>query len=350
MTPTIEGILVDPILVTTPSNADAESASSWLQSLLGWLLEIQVGDFFWFHFFSCSQTLVRLGRFPDLRTLRRLCAEHSLDYNVGDIVRKVNAFFQDPARDALRSAETIDLLCTDGSLSIDPGAIRQRNVLIADTFEFELARLACDVTASPDDYGLHLVTLVIPDVEPQMTVRCVIALADPEELIERLSQARIDASFGLLWTPGDLHPLARFRSSIRTNQLHFEATVRRLAYSMGARSFRFSLGPHFWLSLTRSAIVTDSSAFDKLVRVCSFVLAGTAESLNVQLRPIREDETADSKQRTRVRDGAKAWRLTLVDKGVGWRLHFWSASAEAAAREFEFATVVTKGDPVVIPD
>ena len=82
----------------------------------------------------------------------------------------------------------------------------------------------------------------------------------------------------------------------------------------------------------------------KLVRVAATVIADKAMDVKCNLRQLRESKTADSPQRTRASDGAKAWRLTLTDKGVGWRMHYWRIPAEDGSC-IEFANALKKHDP-----
>ncbi|TMC23532.1 MAG: hypothetical protein E6J34_02310 [Chloroflexi bacterium] len=82
----------------------------------------------------------------------------------------------------------------------------------------------------------------------------------------------------------------------------------------------------------------------KLVYIAAAVIADKAMDVKCNLRHLRESKAADSPQRTRVSDGAKAWRLTLTDKGVGWRMHYWRIPVENGSR-IEFANVLKKHDP-----
>ena len=77
----------------------------------------------------------------------------------------------------------------------------------------------------------------------------------------------------------------------------------------------------------------------------SSVIADKAKDVkNYHLRQLRESKTADSKQRTRESDNAKAWRLTITPDGVGWRLHYWQVPTPNGSI-IEFANVLKKHDP-----
>jgi hypothetical protein len=56
---------------------------------------------------------------------------------------------------------------------------------------------------------------------------------------------------------------------------------------------------------------------------------------------LRETKAANSPQQTRGEDHGKAWRLTLTDSGVGWRLHYWQIPTTQGSM-IEFANIVKK--------
>jgi hypothetical protein len=105
--------------------------------------------------------------------------------------------------------------------------------------------------------------------------------------------------------------------------------------------------------LIDSAIESNASALEKMVRVCAGIVAGLAVDMGVDLRPLRRSRAANSGQVERESDGAKAWRVTLTDRGPGWRMHYWhvpSRPSENQTEAIEFERVLRKHDPEIIDE
>ncbi|HVB73955.1 MAG TPA: hypothetical protein VNE38_10400, partial [Ktedonobacteraceae bacterium] len=77
------------------------------------------------------------------------------------------------------------------------------------------------------------------------------------------------------------------------------------------------------------------------------VIADQAKHIKgYKLHELRESEAANSSQRTRARDNAKAWRLMISKHGAGWRMHYWQISTEAGSI-IEFSNVVKESDDTI---
>jgi hypothetical protein len=106
---------------------------------------------------------------------------------------------------------------------------------------------------------------------------------------------------------------------------------------------QFCLGPRFIESVNNADLDSDRVVLEKIIRIAAAIIADKAMEVKCNLRHLRMSKTADSPQRVRSDDGAKAWRLTLTDQGVGWRMHYWRIPGEKNA--IEFASVLKKSDP-----
>jgi len=83
----------------------------------------------------------------------------------------------------------------------------------------------------------------------------------------------------------------------------------------------------------------------KIVRAAAAILTNNAKDIDkYHLRQLRESKTADSKQRTRIEDNAKAWRMTITPDGAGWCMHYWQVPTLQGSL-IEFANILKKHDP-----
>lgn len=359
---TIQGLLVDPALLTSPKDLSDAASPLWLQALETWLRELEVGDLFWWHLVDCTEILSGARMLADTRTLKAVAEHHKLDVNVGNIARRLNAFVRDRAHDAMLRTMTQELLLSDPP-QVQPQAFMDRNAIVAQPLAVSLARLACDQAAGFELSKVGVVSQALSPGSVGLRIQCQVQLAVPDEVIDKLSARPVDEDalqggdgadckdtqavdevFALVTCPGELLPLSRLRAQLRTDPHMFAATIRRIAHKDCGRCASFGLGPNFWETVRGSAIDEDQAAFDKLLRVCARVAAGDSLTMNIDLRPIRQGAAADKPQVRRARDGASAWRATIADKGVGWRLHFWNLGSGGV----EFEAVRKKSDPVVI--
>jgi hypothetical protein len=89
---------------------------------------------------------------------------------------------------------------------------------------------------------------------------------------------------------------------------------------------------------------TNETLLNSFFRAAADVIADKAKDRKgYKLHKLREDKTADSPQRTRDRDQAKAWRLMLQQHGTGWRLHYWQIPTDKGFI-IEFANVCKESE------
>ncbi len=350
----MQRIVVDPLLVTVPEDDYSANTRTWLLALQSWLLEIHEGDLFWYHLIQCSREIEAQKRFPDFQALRQIVQRHKLDINIGYLIRKINDFFQNEERDLMLKARTQQILAEDESAYIEPIEFLNRNQLIKTTLRDNLLRLACEASADSESRDLHFVTLPLQEQQRTLTVQCQIEMTYPDSIKDELRSCPVREEFGLLLSPVDLPAanIEELRQRIRSEPRSFEICIRRLALKNGSQTpSLFKLGSRFITSLEDSGICNDGAAFEKLIRVCAWVLTGLDKEMNLDLRPIRENEAADTAQRRRSSDRAAAFRLTITKHGIGYRLHYWQIAHQSPQGvSIEFANVVKKSDAVVIPD
>jgi hypothetical protein len=105
----------------------------------------------------------------------------------------------------------------------------------------------------------------------------------------------------------------------------------------------FSFGPQFFPSIRQHDLETNKVVLAKIVHFASAIVANTIKDLKCNLHPLHEDDPP-SPQLTRPSDGARAWRLELVPRGVGWRMHYWHIPTPLGGK-IEFAKILKKHDP-----
>jgi hypothetical protein len=99
---------------------------------------------------------------------------------------------------------------------------------------------------------------------------------------------------------------------------------------------KFHVGPRFMASIDEAGLDTREDVLLKIVRRAAAVIADQAKNIkSYKLHELRESKTADSPQRVRSVDSARAWRLMIEKHGAGWRLHYWQIpSSEGSIIEF----------------
>jgi hypothetical protein len=109
----------------------------------------------------------------------------------------------------------------------------------------------------------------------------------------------------------------------------------------------FVLGPQFLISVHERSVDTNIVVLSKILYIAAAVIAGQVRNIDCDLHPLRKTKAANSPQRIRARDGAKAWRLVLTNKGIGWRMHYWHIPGSSGG-SIEFSNILKKHEPELI--
>lgn len=106
------------------------------------------------------------------------------------------------------------------------------------------------------------------------------------------------------------------------------------------------LANSFFESITEHEIDAEELVLKKILMAATAILTNNTKYLHdkYELRPKRISKTADAPQETRSSDGAKAWRMTVIPEGAGWRMHYWKIPVPEGSI-IEFANVLKKHDP-----
>lgn len=341
-------IFIDPVIVMTPSQgASKVDVEEWLRNLVTWLKEALSGQNEWLHCIEATGLLEEHGHLPNFETIRNLQRTYQLDINPSLVARDVNTFFRDPNWDLQSKLEELGYLIEtqQGSINIRPLHIPARwPVYINEEMQQVLiTTCACKCTGHPLTSDFSMVTLKLPENTREVTISAIIVDALPD--IERDADNKIAQTFPLLFSPEDIalpdivHLWLQGETGIRKAiDYQYKKNWQHIALS-----YRFS--PSFFTTIQEAELDTNALVLMKIVRAAAAVIADKAKDVDsYELRHLRKKEAADSKQHTRPEDNAKAWRLTLVKEGVGWRMHFWQISTPQGS-VIEFANLLKKHDP-----
>src|SRR6266849_8609386 len=341
-------ILVDPVLVTTPDDdASKEAVEDWLTNLDIWLKEALASTHTWLHCVEATYQLISGGRFPNFSLLRAWQQKYRLDINISQINRRVNEFFNNEEFDLGGKLEQLGYLIEPDEISIviwpDQFFTRWHN-LIRVKMSFLLAvACACKHMGEATACDLSIATLVLTESK-EVEVSATFTYSIPE--FDWDTNDKITQAFPLLFTPDDIPPLdvitlwdlgeAGIRKAI-------EQYYRKEWQSTVPNPIEYRIGLRFIESVNSAYLNNDEVLLSKIIRFATAVIAGEAQNLNCKLRHLRESKAVDSPQHTRPSDNAKAWRLTLTNRGVGWRMHYWQISTSEGS-VIEFANVLKKHD------
>jgi len=339
---------MDPVLVTTPDDdTGREEVERWLTNLDIWLNEALASTHTWLHCVEATYQLISGGRFPNFSLLRAWQQKYRLDINISQIDKRVNEFFNNEEFDLGGKLEQLGYLIEPDEISIvispDQFFTRWHN-LIGVKMSFLLAvACACKHMGEATACNLSIATLVLTESK-EVEVSATITYSIPE--FDWDANDKIIQTFPLQFTPDDIPPLdviilwSQGEAGIRKA---IEQYYRKEWQGTVPNPIEYRIGLRFIESVNSAYLNNDEVLLSKIIRFAAAVIAGEAKNLNCNLRHLRESKAADSPQRTRPSDNAKAWRLTLVDRGVGWRMHYWQISTSEGS-VIEFANVLKKHD------
>ena len=323
-------IMVDPVIVVPPNNdANRADVEKWLRVLEDWLEEALIAPFMWLHNQKTSELLEANEQFPNFQKLRLLQQKHRLDINVNQIARRVNDFFRDNRLDIVEHLNQLEYAIDSDISSIvikpEPFITRLPDYLHNDLYILLANCCACKQIEHPFVENLHIATQALPDNSREILISVVIKDALPDFV--RPPNNKIAQTLPLLITPDDLQPLTdiinlwskgasgiiyaikqQYKNQIGT---HLELDTLRL-------------GPRFIASVNERGLDTIKIVLHSFIRAAVDTITNKAKDRKgYELHELRQAKTADSSQRIRNEDRAKAWRLMIKKHGAGWRLHYW---------------------------
>lgn len=339
-------ILIDPVIIVPPSDdATKKEVEKWLKNLTTWLEEALTAPFTWFHYNQATLLLSNNGQFPNFQKLKELQQKHALNISINQIARKINDFFRNYKLDIAEHLKYLEYAIDPdiGSIIIKPEQFIAR---LPDYLHDDLHILLADYCACKHPIGqkLHIATQVLPDSSREITVSVTILDAPPDFV--RPPDNQIAQTIPLLITPNDLPLVNIIEAWAKGEQTITYAIQQQYKNKTGAilKPDAFRLGPDFIESVKKRGLDTDKTLLNSFIRAAADIIADRAKDIKgYQLHPFRWEETADSPQRTRDGDHAKAWRLMLQKHGAGWRLHYWQIPTHEGYM-IEFANVCKESE------
>ncbi|HKV59666.1 MAG TPA: hypothetical protein VJO32_15340, partial [Ktedonobacteraceae bacterium] len=309
--------------------------------------------FEWLHFVQATNLLQENGRFPDFNLLKSWQQKYRLDINISQIARKVNTFFRNEEFDL---KQTFDRLAYDfeveaGSIRISPVQFTTRWLAAIHEDMHALLIATCVSKCLNHDVAreLRIATLAFPHPAREIEVSAIIVDAIPD--FPRDGDNRISQTFPLLFTPDDLLPLIDVIELWDKGEqgLYYaiEHQFRKEMQGGALHSMKFHIGHSFIESVNNAGLSTNDTVIRRIVNASAAVIANQAKHIKgYKLHELRESEAANSPQRTRNKDNAKAWRLMIGKHGAGWRMHYWQIPTEGGSI-IEFSNVVKESDDTI---
>ena len=347
-------IFVDPVIVMTPAdNATREMIEGWVGNLTIWLNEALSSPYIWLHSIMATDLLRDYGRFPNFEILRSWQRRYRLDLNLAQINRKVNEFFRDEERDLGSKLKMLafDIEVEVGSINIQPQAFANRWL---DSLQDHMLALlattcACKPTNQPLFTELYIATLTLSAADKEIEISAIIVDAIPD--FPRSTDNKISQTFPLLFTPDDLLPLMDVIELWDKGEkgliYAIEHQVKKDLQATPTEPMKFHIGRCFIESVNDAGLDTNETILRRIVYTAATIIADRAKHINgYKLHELRETRAANSPQRIRARDSAKAWRVMIGQHGAGWRLHYWQIPAQEGSI-IEFSNIVKESDDTI---
>ena len=342
-------VFVDPVIIAMP-HADAEKdvVDKYLYMLLLWLKEALSSPHTWYYSNSSTSLLSE----SDSKVLQAWQRKYKIDVNISLIMSWAGQFFNSES-DLTLNLENLGYLLEleAGSISIHPTQFTDRwPEHLYDEMHMLLATVGgCKQMGNSLACALHIATLALAHKKKEIEISAKVSASIPDFVWD--TDHIFTQTLPLLYTPDDLPPPAatdvinlwdKGEDGIRYAIDHWYAHDWQ---SSVQNSLAYSFSTSFFTTIEHNELHFDEVVLMRIVRAASAVIAGKAKDIKVyNLRQLRVSKTADSKQHTRESDNAKAWRLTLVKEGVGWRMHFWQIPTPEGS-VIEFANILKKHDP-----
>ncbi|GHO97528.1 hypothetical protein KSF_075760 [Reticulibacter mediterranei] len=343
----MKAILVDPIiLLVPPPSAGEQEITQWISHLQRWLREVDTSPFQWYHCAALILKHLPYTHLPNLQTLRLWQRRYHLDIDIHAIIHVFTTFSLQDSR-SLKEALEREILAAGSLIEATCNNIVPSQAITREPtpLQGDLAGLLALAAASkskqiPLACTLAIATAMLPSPTKTLEVFGEASFLSPRE---ELYEQRFGEAFPLLFTPEEMEPLP----IIALWKLG-ETGVRQAIAAQGSKYWSertllsFTFGPHFFASIQQHRLETNRIVLTKFIYFAAAIAANAIKDLNCHLHPLYEADPP-SPPRIRKRDGAKAWRLELVPKGAGWRLHYWHIPSPNGGT-IEFDRILKKHD------
>lgn len=341
--------LVDPFLLRMPSTHETkDEVVGWAKAITKWLEEWKCTP----HFYSVSAdtitSLIHADLWPTFQGLRSLDIKfklHDSDINTMWIFQQLTSF--------IYQQYNIDEFTQIESYVCQNEQIEPKEFLLR--LEPNESAIAASIHRINIGFHTHLISinevnLITWDPKPALGDEIFSLLnlisCTPHHACAECRSEKIKYNMPIFKSPDKL---LGYNTSIADEFNLGEERITWLINAMitkqaGIKLFEFKFHDKFRTSIIENALINNETLLDKIFRICALISMGYGEKINIDLRPLRESKAADAKQVTRDSDSAKAWRLTVTNEGVGWRLHYWKYTDANGNIIVEFCNVLKKHD------
>ncbi len=341
-------IFVDPVIVATPTDETGrDGIVAWLHNLELWLKEALSAHFLWLHATTITEQLEAHGRLPNFEIVKAWVNRYRIDINLRLLARNINTFFRDPEHDLEGKLTELGYMAAGEPVIIEPAQISTRWPVFIHPYMHTLLVTCCTCKHMDHPFAcnLHMATLKLTDPSQEMHISTIIKESIPE--LTNNAGEIITQTFPLFFTPENL-PLIDVLELWYEGEsgviYAIEQQFRKDRQKADYISLTFSLGPHFIESIAEVGLDTNESVLRKIIWLAAAVIANQARQIEgAKLHPLRKTLAADSPQRVRDTDQARAWRLDITKHGAGWRLHYWHISGPTG-ESIEFSNVCKESD------
>ena len=343
-------IFVDPIIVVAPAaNAERDVVVAYLDNLYRWLEEGLNSPHSWFYSNEAANKLLESGQYPSSELLQHWRQIHRIDVNISQISRWLNQFFNSEYSPEFNLEQQGYLIDPElASIIIQPEHFSARwPIPIRDEMYPLLAKVgACKHMGNSFAEDLKIATLALPIKQKEIEVSANIFASEPDF---NWNDQQFTQTFALLFTPDDLPPptdiISLWDQGEKGMRYAIDHWCKHDWQGSITKPLPYMFRTCFFDSIRENGLDVNSQVLMRIVRAASTIIAEKVKDVKTyNLRQLRESKTADSKQRTRPEDNAKAWRLTITREGVGWRMHYWQVPALQGSF-IELANILKKHDP-----
>lgn len=348
-------IFIDPIIIMTPAeNASKDDVELYLQNLTRWLEEVLVAPHRWSYSPTAVIHLMENGRYPTPQILNRWTNVYDVDINTNQLSDWASQIFNDENNIELRLEQDYLVELNTSTISVEPEQFYTRWIQpITKELLILIAKLgACKHLGSSLARELFIATSALMNAKKLVTISTTIVSSEPDLTSD--ADCSCIQTFPLLYTPEDLPPPTEMvnlwdwdKQNEERKGVYYAINKYYQYYWHNSRSqsLTFSLCPSFFHTIEKNKIDAQELALKKFIVAMAAVLTWDTHMLHEKynLRPLRVGKAANESQVTRDDDNAKAWRMTIIPEGAGWRLHFWKNGDS-----IEFANILKKHEPEII--
>lgn len=346
-------VFIDPFIITVPSqDSTKEELEAWITNLNIWLNEALSTPQNWFHCVEVTSQVEATENFPTFKILRAWQQRFKLDINLVQIMNKVNEFFRNENFDLKGALESLLLVDADkNSIYILPKQLSKRWLNIIQEEMALLLTTACACKHAGESLAdkLSIATATFEGMDQKyLEVSAIVLSSEPELVLE--DTRRITQTFPLFFTPDDLLPFidilslwCQGESGIR---YAIDQQYKKAWQNANSTPLEYRVPATFINSVKEAGLDTNEIVLQRFIKAGADIIADRAKDIaSYELHPFRKNTAGASKQKIRLRDNARAWRLSLTKQGAGWRLHFWQIPDQTRGSIIEFSNIEKEQGP-----